>query len=135
MIRCAHTQICHVENSLEGPVDSKRDFLHYYRLVMGDENISIIHCIQLCDSWLPLYDFFNENLSFYLFVDNPPMYISIRSSPTIDIMCGLPSDVYQLGRLRRLIFSIWTTLRSLLFLDNPPNHSLKNYLMHSLLSS
>ena len=38
-------QICHVENSLEGPVDSRRDFLHYYRLVMSDENISIIHCI------------------------------------------------------------------------------------------
>ena len=38
-------QICHVENSLEGPVDSRRDFLHYYRLVMGDEDISIIHCI------------------------------------------------------------------------------------------
>ena len=36
-------------------------------------------------------------------------------------MCGLPSDVYQLGRLRRLIFLVWTTLRSLLlFLDNPP---------------
>ena len=32
------------------------------------------------------------------------MYISIGSSPTIDIMCGLPSDEYQLGRLRRLIF-------------------------------
>ena len=29
-------QICHVENNLEGPVDSRRDFLHYYRLVMGD---------------------------------------------------------------------------------------------------
>ena len=39
----------------------------------------------------------------------------------IDIICGLPSDVYQLGRLRRLIFLVWTTLRSLLlFLDNPP---------------
>ena len=38
MIRCAHTQICHVENSLEGPMDPRRDFLHYYRLVMGDEN-------------------------------------------------------------------------------------------------
>ena len=38
-------QICHVENILEGPVDSRRDFLHYYRLVMSDENISIIHCI------------------------------------------------------------------------------------------
>ena len=36
-------------------------------------------------------------------------------------MCGLPSDVYQLGRLRRLIFLVWTTLRSsLLCLDNPP---------------
>ena len=36
-------------------------------------------------------------------------------------MCGLPSDVYQLGHLRRLIFLVWTTLRSLLFfLDNPP---------------
>ena len=45
VIRCAHTQICHVENSLESPVDSRRDFLHYYRLVMGDEKISIIHCI------------------------------------------------------------------------------------------
>ena len=42
-------------------------------------------------------------------------------TPTIDIMCGLPSDVYQLGHLRRLIYLVWTTLRSLLlFLDNPP---------------
>ena len=32
------------------------------------------------------------------------MYISIGSTPTIDIVYGLPSDVYQLGRLRRLIF-------------------------------
>ena len=32
------------------------------------------------------------------------MYISIGPFPTIDIMYGLPSDVYQLGRLRRLIF-------------------------------
>ena len=49
------------------------------------------------------------------------IYISIEPTPTIDIMCGLPSDVYQLGRLRRLIFLVWTTLRSLLlFLDNPP---------------
>ena len=38
------------------------------------------------------------------------MYISISPSPTIDIMYGLPSDVYQLGRLRRLI----------LCLDYPP---------------
>ena len=38
------------------------------------------------------------------------MYISIGPTPTIDIMCGLLSDVYQLGRLRRLIF----------YLDNPP---------------
>ena len=48
------------------------------------------------------------------------MYISIGPSPTIDIMYGLPSDVYQLDHLRRLIFLVWTTLRSLLFLDNPP---------------
>ena len=34
------------------------------------------------------------------------MYISIGPSPTIDIMYGLPSDVYQLGRLRRLILCL-----------------------------
>ena len=38
------------------------------------------------------------------------MYISIGPTPTIDIMCGLPSDVHQLGRLRRLIF----------YMDYPP---------------
>ena len=38
------------------------------------------------------------------------MYISIGPPPTIDIMYGLPSDVNQLGRLRRLIF----------YLDYPP---------------
>ena len=38
------------------------------------------------------------------------MYISIRLSLTIDIMYGQPSDVYQLGCLRRLI----------LCLDYPP---------------
>ena len=32
------------------------------------------------------------------------VYISIGPSLTIDIMYELPSDVYQLGRLRRLIF-------------------------------
>ena len=48
------------------------------------------------------------------------IYISIRPSPTIDIIYGLPSDVYQLGCLRRLIFLVWTTLRSFLVLDNPP---------------
>ena len=37
------------------------------------------------------------------------VYISIRPSPMIDIIYGLPSDVYQLGRLRRLIFLVWTT--------------------------
>ena len=46
--------------------------------------------------------------------------ISIGPSPMIDIIYGLPSDVYQLGRLRRLIFLVWTTLRSFLVLDNPP---------------
>ena len=38
------------------------------------------------------------------------MYISIGPSPMIDIMYELPSDVFQLGRLRRLIF----------YLDYPP---------------
>ena len=38
------------------------------------------------------------------------MDISIGLSPTIDIMYGLRSDIYQLGRLRRLIF----------YLDYPP---------------
>ena len=59
------------------------------------------------------------------------MYISIGPTPTIDIMCGLPSDVYQLGRLRRLIFLVWATLRSLLFLDNPPK-SFSQELPHAL---
>ena len=48
------------------------------------------------------------------------VYISIGPSPTIDIIYGLPSDVYQLGRLQRLIYLVWTTLRSFLVLDNPP---------------
>ena len=48
------------------------------------------------------------------------MYISIGPTPTIDIIYGLPSDVYQLGRFGRLIFLVWTTLRSFLVLDNPP---------------
>ena len=48
------------------------------------------------------------------------VYISIGPSPTIDIIYGLPSDVYQLGHLRRFIFLVWTTLRSFLVLDNPP---------------
>ena len=34
------------------------------------------------------------------------MDISIGPTPTIDIMCGLTSDVYQLGRLRRLMFCL-----------------------------
>ena len=38
------------------------------------------------------------------------MDISIGPSLTIDIIYGLPFDVYQLGRLRRLIF----------YLDYPP---------------
>ena len=47
------------------------------------------------------------------------IYLSIGQSPAIDIIYGLPSDVYQLGRLRRLIFLVWITLRSFLVLDNP----------------
>ena len=42
------------------------------------------------------------------------MYISIGLSPTINIMYGLPSDVYQLSRLRRLI----------LCLDYPPKFNI-----------
>ena len=48
------------------------------------------------------------------------VYISIGPSPMIDIIYGLPSDVYQLGHLRRLIFLVWTTLGSFLVLDNLP---------------
>ena len=47
------------------------------------------------------------------------VYISIGPSPTIDIIYGLPSDVYQLGRLRRLIFLVWTTLRSFFSFRQP----------------
>ena len=56
-----------------------------------------------------------------LFVCGQPsdVCISIRPSPTIDIIYGLPSDVYQLGRLRRLIFLVCTTLRSFLVLRQP----------------
>ena len=39
-------------------------------------------------------------------------------------MCGLPSDVYQLGRLRRLIFLVWTTLRSLLLFFRQPSETI-----------
>ena len=34
------------------------------------------------------------------------MYISIFPSPKVYIVYGLPSDVYQLGRLRRLILCL-----------------------------
>ena len=48
------------------------------------------------------------------------VYISIGPSPTINIIYGLPSDVYQLGRLRRLIFFfVWTTLRSFFSFRQP----------------
>ena len=47
------------------------------------------------------------------------IYISIGPSPTIDIIYGLPSDVYQLGHLRRLIFLVWTTLRSFFSFRQP----------------
>ena len=47
------------------------------------------------------------------------VYISIGSSPAIDIIYGLPSDVYQLSLLRRLIFLVWTTLRSFFSFRQP----------------
>ena len=60
----------------------------------------------------------------FIFIYGQPsdvyIYISIGPSPTINIIYGLPSNVYQSGRLRRLIFLVWITLRSFLVLDNPP---------------
>ena len=47
------------------------------------------------------------------------MYISIGPTPTIDIMCGLPSDVYQLGRLRRLIFYLDYPVIFIIFFRQP----------------
>ena len=71
-------------------------------------------------------------------VDYPPMYINWADSDDWYFICGLPSDVYQLVRLRRLIFLVWTTLRSLLLFSGcdtihgvPSVHRAKNQSLSS----
>ena len=59
------------------------------------------------------------------------MYISIGSTPTIDIMCGLPSDVYQLGRLRRLIFDL--DYPPIFIIFRQPSESFSQELPHVLI--
>ena len=58
------------------------------------------------------------------------MYISIGPSPTIDIMCGLPSDVYQLGRLRRLI--IYSDYPPIFIIFRQPSEPFSQELPHAL---
>ena len=52
------------------------------------------------------------------------VYISIGSSQTIDIICGLPSDVYQLGRLRRLIFFFSMDYLPIIFSFRQPSETI-----------
>ena len=58
------------------------------------------------------------------------MYISIGLTPTIDIMCGLPSDVYQLGRLRGLILCLDYPLIFIIF--RQPSEPFSQDLPHAL---
>ena len=58
------------------------------------------------------------------------MYISIGPTPTIDTMCGQPSDVYQLGRLRRLIFHL--DYPSIFIIFRQPSESFSLYSSHAL---
>ena len=58
------------------------------------------------------------------------MDISIGSSPKIDIMYGLPSDVYQLGRLRRLILCLDYPLIFIIF--RQPSEPFSQVLPHAL---
>ena len=58
------------------------------------------------------------------------MYISIGPSPTIDIMYGLPSDVYQLGLLRRLIF--YLDYPSIFIIFRQPSEPFSQELPHAL---
>ena len=58
------------------------------------------------------------------------MYISIGPSPTIDIMYGLPFDVYQLGRLRRLIF--YMDYPPIIIIFRQPSEPLSQELPHAL---
>ena len=58
------------------------------------------------------------------------MYVSIGPSPTIDIMYELASDVYQLGRLRRLIF--YVDYPSLFIIFRQPSEPFSQELPHGL---
>ena len=58
------------------------------------------------------------------------MYISIGPSPTIDIKCGLPSDVYQLGRLGRLILCL--DYPSIFIIFRQPSEPFSQELPHAL---
>ena len=58
------------------------------------------------------------------------MYISIGPTPTIDIMCGLPSNVYQLGNLRRLILCLDYPLIFIIFRE--PSEPFSQELPHAL---
>ena len=57
------------------------------------------------------------------------MYISIGSSSTIDIMYGT-SDVYQLGRLQRLIF--YLDYAPIFIIFRQPSEPFSQELPHSL---
>ena len=60
------------------------------------------------------------------------MYISIGPTPTIDIMRGLPSDVYQLGRLRRLIFFFSLDYPPIFIIFRQPSEPFSQELPHAL---
>ena len=78
-------------------------------------------------------DISSEPTPIIYLVDNPRC-ISIGSTPTIDILYGLPSDNYQLGQLRRLIFYM-DYPPIIIIISQPSEITLSmNHLMHSLLS-
>ena len=58
------------------------------------------------------------------------MYISIGPSPTIDIMYGLPSDVYQLSRLQRMILCL--DYPSIFIIFRQPSEPFSQELPHAL---
>ena len=59
------------------------------------------------------------------------MDISIGPSLTIDIIYGLPSDVYQLGRLRRLIF-LFGLPSDIFIIFRQPSEQFSQELPHAL---
>ena len=60
------------------------------------------------------------------------IYISIGPYMTIDIICGLPSDVYQLGRLRRLIFFFSMDYLPIIFSFRQPSETISLDSPHAL---